>query len=172
MRASIGWTQGRWITREKSRRGWVLQTDLGLLGPANLLLADEKADPGSIVLEVQGQTLNLQSKAKWQGRGLALIDAAISKPQRTLANLVEAREPEDCIIIGDPSANSIPLSASRLRAVQSESHWLVDDAVPMDESWHGACVVSRRTGAILGFVLVDEGIARVAVMPARFDSQE
>ena len=52
LRATARWTQGTLITRQRRRQGWVLQTDDGLLGPADLLVPVEQADPGTAMLEV------------------------------------------------------------------------------------------------------------------------
>ena len=44
LRARIGWRQGFWISRAKSRQGWVLQTPIGLLGAADLIHADDDSE--------------------------------------------------------------------------------------------------------------------------------
>jgi hypothetical protein len=35
----------------------------------------------------------------------------------------------------------------------------------VDESWHGAAVVARDDGYLLGLLLVEDGEARVALLP-------
>ena len=37
LRARVEYRKGRWLARDKSIQGWVLQTERGLLGPADLL---------------------------------------------------------------------------------------------------------------------------------------
>ncbi len=75
-----------------------------------------------------------------------------------------AVEPEDCLAVGDPAATPLPLAAARLS--MEAGFWLVDPAVPLDESWHGACVLSRRDGYLVGMVLANNGEpVRVALLP-------
>lgn len=163
LRASIGWKQGRWITRAKSKQGWVLHTGKGLLGPADVLKPPDEADRQSVVLEVNGRSLPMQAPV-WEARGLALFDAKLDVPAWPAQNFKADAQPEDCLLIADASANPLPLAASRLHA-DSVSHWRIDQAVSLDESWHGACVVSRNSGAIIGVVLIGEDRAVVAVLP-------
>jgi hypothetical protein len=162
LRASIGWTQGRWITREKSRQGWVLQTERGLLGPSDLLKPPDQADRESVVLEINGRSLPMKDPS-WGDRGLALIDARLEVPVWPAANLQPDAQPEDCVLIADPNAEPMPLAASRLHA-DSRGGWRIDRAVSLDRTWHGACAVSRQTGKIIGIVLID-GDAVVAALP-------
>ena len=44
---------------------------------------------------------------------------------------------------------------------------VTEKALSIDEDWHGACVVSREDGALLGILLVDEDGPRVGPVPAR-----
>ncbi|MHC4208725.1 MAG: hypothetical protein ACYSWT_03320, partial [Planctomycetota bacterium] len=62
-----------------------------------------------------------------------------------------------------PTASPLPLAASRLTA--AAGGWSVDPAVSVDESWHGAAVVARDDGYLLGLLLVEDGEARVALLP-------
>ena len=43
----------------------------------------------------------------------------------------------------------------------------MDGAISFDPSWHGAAVLSRRDGRLLGLLLVAEGAAHVALVPAK-----
>ena len=43
---------------------------------------------------------------------------------------------------------------------------LVDpEAVPVEDAWHGACVLARGDGMLVGLLLVEDGEARVALLP-------
>ena len=73
--------------------------------------------------------------------------------------------PEDCLVVGDPSA---PLALAAVRVTPADGGWSVDPALPLDRSWHGACVVSRTDGRLVGLLLVDDDdTARVVSVPAR-----
>ena len=166
LRATLGWKQGRWISRQRQRQGWLLQTSDGLLGPADLLRPGESADQETAILEVAGTVLPWEVEASWEEGGLALLDADVSEMPWPANRLRAAEAPEDCLAIGDPAAAPLPLAAARL--TPQEGAWLVDPAVPVDESWHGACVLARRDGYLVGLLLVveDEPV-RVALLPEK-----
>ncbi len=164
LRARIGWRQGFWISRAKSRQGWVLQTPNGLLGPADLLRPDEDADPETIVLEVAGTVVQLASEPSWQHEGLALVQSHVVRTDWPAQRHRSPSAPEDCVAVGDPTATPLPLAAARL-AAQGGS-WTIDPAVSVDESWHGAVVVARADGFVVGILLVDDGHASVALIPS------
>ena len=79
-------------------------------------------------------------------------------------------DPEDCIVVADPTSPPLPLAASRLASV--DGAWRVDPAVPVDAAWHGASVVSRGDGRLVGVLLVDEEEIRVALVPGGLLSAE
>ncbi|MCH8314348.1 MAG: MCE family protein [Planctomycetes bacterium] len=166
LRARIGWREGRWITRAKSRQGWVLQTDDGLLGPADLLGPNGDADRETVVLEVAGTVVELESEPSWQHGGLALLAEHVTPTSWPAQRRRSPSEVEDCLAVGDPTATPLPLAAARLTA--QIGSWAVDPAVPVDESWHGAVVVARSDGFVVGLLLVDDDEARVALIPPSF----
>lgn len=51
------------------------------------------------------------------------------------------------------------VAASRLTLSPSHNGWYVDDAVALDEQWHGAGVVARADGQLVGILLI-EGMER------------
>ena len=164
LRAKLAWRQGKWISRERSRQGWVLQTAEGLLGPADLLTPGEKAEGGTVFLEVAGNGLPLVDDPAWSRGGLAAFAAFVTRTTWPAQRRRVAVKPEDCIAVGDPAATPLPLAAARLS--MEAGFWLVDPAVPLDESWHGACVLSRRDGYLVGMVLANDGEpVRVALLP-------
>jgi hypothetical protein len=163
LRAKTGWTKGRWISRQKSRQGWVLQTDEGVLGPADLLRADDEAERDTAILEVAGDVLPLSISPAWETGGLALLEVSVSEASWPTARRRAAQAPEDCLAVADPTATPLPLAASRLKV--AGAGWSVDPAVSVDESWHGAAVVARADGFLLGLLLVEDGEVRVALVP-------
>jgi paraquat-inducible protein B len=173
LRATIGWKQGRIIRSTKHRQGWVLLTDGGLLGPADLLKPIEDAQPESVVLEVSGTVVPLTAPPAWERNGLAMLGAdtpgagAGAGPRWPQDRLRVAAEPEECLVISDPAAAPLPLAASRLSVDRNSavSFWRIDEAIPIDPTWHGACVIARSDGALVGLLLVDDrGRARVALL--------
>ncbi len=173
LRASLGWKQGRIFSSEKSRHGWVLQTDDGLLGPADLLKPGESAQDQTAVLEVAGEVVPLERAPKWEANNLAMLDAHLVSlaggPVWRVARIREMTGAEECVAITDSIANPLPIAAARLTAIDNEGGssvgWNIDSAVAIDESWHGACVVARSDGKLVGILLINnEGEARVATV--------
>ena len=165
LRAVIGWKSGRWIKSDEARRGWVLQTTEGLLGPLDLLQVDDESERESAVLEVAGQTVPLTTAPTWTGGRLALLDAQVEESRRAPVARRTATEPEDCLAIGDPTAAPLPLAASRL--TPDRDTWLIDPAIAVDVTWHGAAVLARNDGSMVGMIVVAEEAARVVMVPAQ-----
>jgi len=164
MRAVLGWSEGRWLKSEKTRRGWVVQTQRGLVGPADLLSPEPGAPTESAVLEIGGEPVPLSSRTHAFGAGLARMDITLNATPWP-AELIRAAElPEDCVVIGDRAIAPIPLTASRLKP--GKGSWTIDRAITIDSSWHGACVLGRRDGQLLGLLLIKNDSAEVALLPA------
>jgi hypothetical protein len=178
LRARLRWEQGRIFSSEQTRQGWVLQTDEGLIGPVDLLKASEDADAGSVALEVAGETIALvaggDASPKWERHGLALIEANLAaQPVWRRTRIRAMNEPEECVAIAGSITGALPLAAARLTQTWTDDGqprgWNIDPAVTIDESWHGACVLARSDGKLLGMLIVsdDEDQVRIApVMPA------
>lgn len=162
LRAVMAWKEGRWIKSERFRRGWVLQTDEGLLGPADLLTVKETADQESVVLEVAGQSVPLASSPKWAANGLAILDVQVVGSRWPSGLRRTTTQPEDSLAVGDPAATPLPLAAARL--TPEEHTWRIDPAISIDQIWHGASVLARSDGMLVGVVLVDEDAAVVALL--------
>jgi paraquat-inducible protein B len=163
MRAVMSWRQGRWFKSDRTRRGWVLQMDRGLVGPADLFVPPEGVPAESAVVDIAGRPIPLSSARALPGGYLVSADVHVG-PTAWPNELVRTpAEPEDCVIVGDRAVAPIPLAASRLTA--DEERWLIDRAVAIDESWHGACVIGRHDGRLIGFALATEGEAFVALVP-------
>ena len=165
LRARLEVRRGRWIGRDKSVQGWVLQMEAGLLGPADLLRGPEEADRETPALEVAGTVHPLEGTPLWSERGLSMIDLQVTEAFWPRRRTRRPESPEDCVAIADPAAAPLPLAEARLEA--GDEGWAVDPAVAVDESWHGASVVSRADGYLVGLLLVADGTARVALLPAR-----
>lgn len=168
MRATLGWEQGRVITRSKSTHGWVLQTSVGLVGPIDLLEPGDKADRATIVLEVNGEIWPLDADGYWDDGHIALRQMTIGDAEWDADRRRIPDGAEDALIVADPSSTPRPLAASRI--TDRGDHWTIDAAVSLDEAWHGAAVVARSDGLLLGVIVIDEDDdvdARVAFLPAK-----
>ena len=140
-----------------------MQTDFGLLGPADLLLPNGESEGEPAVIEINGRPLPAASQIKPIANGLALTDAEVSR-KRWLASRCRVPDtPEDCLAVADPAAPSLPLAASRL--TPKDESWIVDSAIAIDPGWHGAVVVSRSDGKVIGVLLVDDADTRIALVP-------
>ncbi len=164
LRAVLGWEQGRWITSEKSRRGWILQTEKGLLGPADLLTVTKKADENTAFLEVLGRRITLTQKPAWSANGLVLLEVELSDRHWPRWRERTADKIEDCLAVADPTASPFPLMAMRLKA--GKGRWEIDPIISLDESWHGACVLSRDDGRLVGMIVYENDRPHVALLPA------
>lgn len=162
MRATLGGTKGRIFRSERFYQGWVLQTEGGLLGPVELLDPNEDLNRDTVVLEVAGDTVALSGKPSWSANGIALLDVSVSRNIWPAALRRVAAAPEDCLVVGDSGGTPLPLVAARLSA--GERGWRIDPAVAVDVSLHGACVLARSDGMLIGIVLVEKDVARIALV--------
>lgn len=140
-------------------RGWVLPTAGGLLGPADLL---KPAD--SATLEVAGQQYALAADKVTVLGELAMaavnVTDASAWPAQRMRRMNEA---EDCIIVTDAAVRLIPLSASRFR--RDGERWTIDPIVSFDPWLHGAAILSRKDGALVGLLMIDKRLGSVALLP-------
>ena len=110
-----------------------------------------------------GRELPLTGEVMPRGKDLALRPADVGRGTWPDHLRRVATEPEDCIAIGDRAAAPLPLAVSRLTPI--EDGWRIDPAIALDDQWHGACVIARRDGKLIGMILVMPEGARVALLP-------
>ena len=164
LRASLSWRSGRILGGARERQGCVLQVADGLLGPEDLLRSPEGAKEGSVRLELAGERLGLESEPVWAEGGLALYPLRLPEiPVWPALRSRRPEEPEDCLVWADPSGAPMAVSVARLEP--GEASWRVDEALSFDERWHGACVLARADGALIGILLLDGAEARVVPVP-------
>ena len=166
LRARIGWTEGRFFRNDESKQGWVLQTERGLLGPSDLLRPTADADLATVVLEVAGVELPLAGETSWNNGSLVLIDVSVGRGAWPMSLVGAPEQLQDCIAIADPAIDPIPLAASRLTA--DAGLWRVDRGIAFDDTWHGATVVSRESGHVVGMLLIERGEGMVALLPSEW----
>lgn len=171
LRATAEWQQGRLLKSEKARQGWILQTDVGLLAPLNLVEPAGEEEEG-VSLEVAGTTLTLRGRSKWSDGRIVLLGAYVGPHEWPMERRRRPTQPEDCLAVGDPSAAPLPLVATRLKPHEENgaiAGWIIDPAIAVGDAWHGAVVLSRRDGRLIGLIVVDEGGAKVALLPEQRD---
>ena len=64
------------------------------------------------------------------------------------------------MVVGDPLGRQVPVAASRL--TRNQDTWQVDPVISLDDSWHGATVVSRKNGTVIGVLCVADGKSVIA----------
>jgi paraquat-inducible protein B len=160
LRGTFSWPR-KWlgITRMQQQRTWVhLLADEKLLCALNLEGADSL--PAGTTFEIEGQSVPL-SKQNLQQRGSLAVITGVQLPNLPAAwkanELRQPQGPEDCVVVS--GTDSVPVAASRL---QPGKLWVVDVSVPLTSDWHGAGVISRADGALIGLVIWHEGTALVA----------
>lgn len=182
VRASLRWQQKRFgFRRDKQRSGWILPLSDGrLLGPADLLMPVENAIAGTTTLEAAGETIEVTAASSTQLGGLAIlnhqldaVDSASTLPRERLAR---PTEPVDCLIVTSGSESVLSVTASRFQVEDAGSNngdvpkdaatrtWLVNPSVPLTADFHGASVVSRADGKVVGLLIVSDDGNRVALI--------
>lgn len=167
VRARLTWTSGLLWSGEHSREGWALPLGGGLVLPGDLLTPPEKHDAGSARLEVLGVARALPDDTSATLGATHTDDVAHIKLDDApgLLSWPRARQrvptaPEDCLVISEPGRAPLVLDASRF-AADGEGWWLDAELLP-DPRQHGAPVLARSDGALIGLLLVGEDSARLA----------
>jgi hypothetical protein len=163
--AKLSWKSGGWLSRVRSRAGWLVPGGGELLGPADVLVAPEEAAAESAVLELGGERIELADPPLWSAGGLAVR----ADPRRARAR---ASEPvrrldaaEDLLLCADPALAPKAVSAAHL--AHGEGGWSVAPLLVFDARWHGALALAREDGCWLGILLVEEGRGRIVALPRR-----
>ena len=185
LRASLRWQERRFgFRRDKQRSGWILPLSNGrILGPADLLMSEEKAIAGTTKLEAAGETIDISPVRVKGFRGLSFLSRKFgsveSDAEFPVQRLGRSDQPIDCLIVTSGSESVVSVTASRFRLEKADSgdgeaagdakteRWIVDPVVPLTADFHGASVVSRTDGNVVGVLLVDETGSYVAVLPDR-----
>ena len=173
------------FVHEERREGWVLRLEDGsIVGPRDILEVPPDAFDSRSIVElggerVRGSVLSSESTAlvlrcragdSSGGSVPGPVDSADSAEgartddARIALRVRSATAPEEGLVVGDPGRPPIPLAASRLRP-RPDGLWALDAAVPLGEAWHGAVLLSRKDGMIIGMVVASGGSVRVAPVP-------
>jgi hypothetical protein len=165
VRVSLHWTTRQWgLKRRKHRQGWVLPLEDGwILGPADLLVPTQEANDEQAILELAGKEIAIDPKRCKRIGPLALY--RMEPEQLGLAEswkidrIRAADQPEEALVIADPQAGGLALASSRLTV--DGNTWAIDLALPLENDWHGASVLSRRDGYLVGVLHMENARGRV-----------
>ena len=157
------WRERSWyyLKRTQEKQGWGLPLADGLLAPFDVLFIPEDALNGSVSLSVEGQTL--EPAEQRVSDYLAWQDLASEWPTWPLERIRQAEAAENILIIGNPDHPARFVGAERQQ--WSTDSWLLQPALPFDESWHGAAVVAERDQNVLGLLWVEDDLYRVVTIP-------
>ncbi|TWU22798.1 MlaD family protein [Bythopirellula polymerisocia] len=139
------------------RRGWILALeDATLLGPADLLTAQEEDNRTleisgkTLVLDAEGVTTSGRLATRKLSESLASIDAIW--PRTRIRSIADAADlPNELVVTCGTDNLTIPLATDRITF--ENDLWTIDPEIPLDEDWHGACVLSVEDGYLIGIVV-------------------
>lgn len=170
-RATLSWEEPRSMTlglasKQVERVGNVLQLADGLLGPKDMLTVQESADENTTSLEVAGERFGITADPTWFRHGLALAPVHLENALVWPAERVRRPAvPEDCLVSCGSAMAPRALAVGSLEA--TAKGWDVSEHLSFGEPrWHGACVLARSDGALVGLLLIEKGRARVALVPS------
>jgi len=157
---AMRWRQGLLLASDRERRGWALPVEAGWLLPLDLAVEPEDARENTTSLRLGERPVALPAEVQVLAGGMALLPSDEPSPRTawTADRMRRMEVPEDClIIVGD--ADPLAVGASRL--APGPDGWLVDLERSLNSSLHGACVIAREDGALVGSLLVEDDRARV-----------
>jgi len=170
VRAILAWKEGTlWRTSEElvGNLLYVETETLGetaLLGPRDLFRTPAGARGGTATLQGAGRDLPLDPTPLWEQRGLSLVAAELPGTAAwPRASMRAPTEPEDGLLV---RAGAPPRALARRRMEATETSWRVDPDDAFDPAWHGAAVVARSDGALVGMLLVERERGFVAPLTA------
>jgi hypothetical protein len=157
VRASLNWQPRRLgIRRGRQKDAWLLLLSTNrLLGPADVLAPAGEVLDSNPTLSLAGTSGDLSRADVRKFGQLALygpVPAQVATLPFPVTRLQAPVQPESCVLVADPLGRTIPISTGRLQP--AKSGWRVDPAIPLDENWHGAAVVSRASGNVIGLLCI------------------
>lgn len=158
----LEWTVPGYVYNSVEKHaGWFLSTEGGLIGPKNLLTEPSGAKPNTTRLFVAGRRLNVPEDLASAGEGIGRLEIELEDRPFGPVTLREVSAPEDILVVTEPEEGPVFVSAAKLEP--EEGYWLVDSALPLGPSWHGAAAVSVEDGAVVGLLLLDDERPRIGL---------
>ena len=160
VRAILSWREGTLWKSDEELLGNLLVLEQGVLGPRDLFQTPAQAREASASLQAAGREFPLDPTPLWEASGLTLVAAACPDanvwPKRSVR---VPTEPEDCLLVRGGAA---PRALSSRRLEPTPTSWRVAASDSFDASWHGAAVIARSDGKLLGMLLVERDRGFVA----------
>ncbi|MCA9122127.1 MAG: MCE family protein [Planctomycetaceae bacterium] len=174
VRVALAWKEKRLgLTRSRQREGWVLPlSDRRLLCPADLLIPPESALDGKAALQLVGQEIPIKPERIELHGKLAILRLDEPLTDVTVWPTERLRKPpsiEEAFALAESAESGFPIPANRLTSNTGVDEWDVAPSFSISPQLHGACVVSRHDAAVLGMIVVDRGIAHIALAPDDLD---
>ncbi len=154
------WQEGRILKSDEARVGWVLPVPGGLLGPSDLFAFPDDAREDSFALRIHGDPAAPPPQADVRESGLTMAPIERGDEVWPAERMRRVEVAEDCLVIGDAAAAPLALSAVRLQ--RDDKYWSIDSRVSFARDTHGAAVVARSDGQVVGLLIIEGGNARIA----------
>lgn len=156
------------FSRARTRTGWAIPTELGLLAPRTLWDGSVSISAGreGFAIDANGDPASDPALAA-AGLSLRPMPAPLAEQVAgvPMGRFRGVREPEDVIVFA-PDGTSVPLPQARLAS--GGAGWLVDPALRLDPRLAGAPIVAIADGTIVGVLSFDGDVASIARIPASF----
>jgi paraquat-inducible protein B len=173
-RAVLRWEPDRIFAGQQERSGWALRLDDSLVGPRDLLVTPEDAKVQTIELVVGGQSLPSAPDLGEPGAPAMVERLRMDLDTEAWPSTRVRRpvEPEDCLVVLDARRGPSAIGATRLTPLTGDQRpasgaWAIDGRVSFEAEWHGAAVLSREDGALIGILILDDERAWVGLIPER-----
>ncbi len=167
-RAALAWKEGRLLKSSERKLGWCLRLQTSLVGPVDVLRLPRDAREGTTTLEVAGQTL-LPLEVGSGGNQLAgLLPMTTEAKAWPNDRVRRPSEPEAAVVFGDPGQGPRAIDAVRLSVVRSGDAMLgfeITDGGGFSRDWHGAPVLAREDGLLIGVLIVEGSRTRIGLVP-------
>ncbi len=171
IRAALRWKERvLGFPRDRQIDSWLLLAAGGkLIGPRDALTPPGAENSPQATLALAGRELAFDSQRLTSFGELAAYTLAEnelpSEPAWPTGRMRVPQAPEDCLLVRDCQGGHIALSGGRI-TVDAEGRWRIDPALSLDADRHGACVVSRKDGRLIGLLALDRGQAQVIPLSA------
>ncbi len=159
----VSWRSGRLLRSRNVQRAWLLPTAEGLLAPADFAHQVPVEDADDLTVQLGDWIVATVPERRGEGavRILAAPEPIESPwPRERMRRL---GDPEDCMVYAGKALPAQSIASYRLLA--SPRGWEVSEDVRFSREWHGAPVIARRDGALVGLLIVREGGAHIAPLP-------
>jgi hypothetical protein len=143
-------------------------SDNRLLGPADLLIPPDTALDGEATLQLLGQEIAISAERMELHGKLATLQLDEPLKDAVAWPLDRTRKPqaiEEVFTFAESAESGFPIPANRLSTTPGVDEWDVAASFSISLQLHGACVVSRTDGSVLGLIVVDRGVAAIAFVP-------